>query len=464
MNIVISKIKKHIENNYTQFIKNFLRLLECPSVSTDKEGIEKAVDVIVELLKEVGADVKTYKIDGGNPIIYGEIKGDKNSSIMFYDHYDVQPVDPLDRWISPPFKPRIEDDKIYARGASDDKGNLISRILAVKTLKDSLGELPVNVKFLFEGEEEIGSPSLPKFVINYKEQLKADVCIWEGGGFNKNGRPMIYLGAKGVIYVELRVKRRGDDLHSSWGTIIENPAWRLVSALSTIRDIKGRILIDGFYDEVIDDPEAEELISKINIDRSEIEAMTSNGELIEDLPLPDLLRRWLLSPTVNICGIYSGYVEKGQKTVLPSHGFAKLDIRIVPRMHPDRVLMLLKKHLAKFGFSDVEVEILNHGYPAARTSPNTPQVRLAKLVAEAVSSKEAVVFPNIAGSGPIYLITDILGQPCFSFGVNHPGSNIHAPNENLIINNFMKGILQCSLYLLNFDSWVRLGNAPYLNA
>jgi acetylornithine deacetylase/succinyl-diaminopimelate desuccinylase-like protein len=458
----VHKVKDYIEKNKNQYLDTFFKLLRCPSVSATGEGIEQAAGLITDMLRELGASLVTYKEDGCNPIIFGELNEKKEGTIMIYDHYDVQPVDPLDEWVSPPFEPRISDGKIYARGASDDKGNLVSRILAVKTLLEVLGEVPVNIKFLFDGEEEVGSPSLPIFVKRYEEQLQADACIWEGGGFDQKERPMIYLGAKGVIYIELRVKRTGSDLHSSWGTIVENPAWRLVMALSSIRDEKGGILIENFYEDVADDPEAEQLVRNLDIDRSEIASMTNNGELIEELPIHELLRRWLLSPTVNICGIYSGYIEKGQKTVLPSYAFAKIDIRLVPKMSPERVLTKLKQHLAKRGFNDVEVEALNHGYPAARTSPSSQPVRLAVMVARAATGKEPVVFPNIAGSGPMYLVTDVLRQPCFSLGINHPRSNIHAPNENVIIDYFMKGVWQCCLYMMNFVPWVRLGDAPYL--
>lgn len=459
---VLEKVKSHIERNSELFLREFVELLRCPSVSATGEGIEQAAEIIIDMLKELGASVETYRDSGGNPIILGELNEKKDGTIMIYDHYDVQPVDPLDKWSSPPFQPRIIDGKIYARGASDDKGNLVSRILAVKTLVEVLGELPVNVKFILDGEEEVGSPSLPKFIENYREKLGADACIWEGGGFDRAGRSMIYLGAKGVIYLELIVMRRGGDLHSSWGTIIENPAWRLVMALSTIRNTNGKILIDGFYDEAVEDHEAEQLIRELDIDRADIDAMTDQAELIEELPNQELLRQWLLSPTINICGIYSGYIDKGQKTVLPSYAFAKMDIRLVPRMRPDQILKLLKQHLNSHGFQDVQVEVLNRGYPAARTSPKEPAVQLAVKVAKIVTGMEPLVFPNIAGSGPMYLITDILRQPCFSLGVNYPGSNIHAPNENILFEYFMKGIFQCCLYLMNFVPWIKLGDAPYL--
>jgi len=458
----LQKVKEYVYKNRDRFLDAFVEVLRCPSISATGEGIEEAVGLITDMLRELGASVRIHKENGGNPVILGELDEKRDGTVMFYDHYDVQPVDPLDKWLSPPFSPRISDGRIYGRGASDDKGNLVSRLLAVKTLIETLGELPVNVKFLFDGEEEVGSPSLLRFIERYREELQADACVWEGGGFDKRGRPVIHLGAKGVIYLELRAKRSGGDLHSSWGTIVENPAWRLVMSLSSIRDEKGRVLIENFYDEVLDDPEAEQLIRDLDIERGDIDSMTNNGELIEDLPIRELLRRWLLSPTINICGICSGYIEKGQKTVLPSYAFAKIDIRLVPKMSPDRVLTKLKQHLERLGFSDVDIEVLNHGYPAARTSPNSPPVRLAIMVARAATGKEPVVFPNIAGSGPMYLVTDVLRQPCFSLGVNHPGSNIHAPNENILVENFMTGVLQSCLYMMNFVPWIRTRNTPYL--
>ncbi|HDI73610.1 MAG TPA: M20/M25/M40 family metallo-hydrolase, partial [Candidatus Korarchaeota archaeon] len=260
------KVNELIEGELDRFIRQLMTLVRQPSVAATGEGLEECAELLVDIMKKNGIQARVLPVKGGPPAVYGEIRAKSSGAptILFYNHYDVQPPDPLDEWKYPPFDPHIVDGKIYGRGTSDNKGNIISRIHAVWAFLSAIGEVPVNVKFFVEGEEEIGSPHLAPFVEEHKELLKADCGIWEFGGVDHEGRPNIWLGLKGILYVELRVRGTAADTHSSRAPIIPNAAWRLVWALNTLKSEDERVLVEGFYDDVIKPTQRElELIERI---------------------------------------------------------------------------------------------------------------------------------------------------------------------------------------------------------
>jgi acetylornithine deacetylase/succinyl-diaminopimelate desuccinylase-like protein len=412
--------------------------------------MEDTAQYFKDLMGSYGIDARMIPTKG-YPVVYGEVKGKSEKTVLFYNHYDVQPPDPLEEWESDPFGADIRDGKIYGRGVSDNKGNACARIQAIGTMLKLRKELPLTVKFLIEGEEEIGSPSLSDFVEENTDLLRADYGVWESGYMNPNGRPGIYLGVKGMLYVELAAKGASKDMHSGSATTVPNPAWRLIWALSSIKDANEQILIPGFYDDVLP-PTAKEIeLLKDAIDDKELSDEESRQlarqkaqslgleNYLLDLYGFDLHKRSLFSPTANICGLKSGYIGEGQKTVLPSRALAKMDYRLVPDQDPNDILEKLKEHLLRQGFGDIEVRLVSLDYPV-KTPAELPVVDAATRAALSVYGNAPVVSPTQGGSGPMYPFKKHLDLSFVSFGVGYWDSSNHAPNENIRLEDYKSGL------------------------
>jgi len=329
---------------------------------------------------------------------------------------------------------------LYARGVSDNKGNLMARLQAIEAYRATVGELPLRIRVLYEGEEEIGSEHLADFVRENAARLRADGCIWEAGYKDAAGRPTISLGLKGIAYFELRVRGAKSDVHSSQGTIIPNPAWRLVWALSTLKDAEDRITIDGLMDHVRK-PDAADiaLLERLPYDEGETKRIHGIDSFVRGLTGTPLKLKHFFEPTCTICGITSGYSGPGSKTVLPAVASAKLDFRLVPDLEPKLVGELLRKHLDRRGFGDIEITPF-HGEKPSRW-PNTTAVAQAALAACADTyGREPVVYPLMVGSGPMSQVCDELGIPVVGFGSGNAASANHAPNENIAIADYVDHI------------------------
>ena len=447
----LEEIFLYIDKNSENFVKELVELIKKPSVSATGEGIETCAEKVERMMAQIGFETKLLKANNGNPVIYGEIKGEnQNKTLLFYNHYDVQPPDPIEEWTHPPFSGRIENGKIYGRGASDNKGNLVSRLMAVKSFIEVSGKPPVNVKFVIDGEEEIGSPNLEAIVNKHYELFSADGCIWEFGGIDRHGRPCLYLGLKGVLSVELKAKGASKDVHSARAPLIPNPAWRLVWALNKIKNERNQILIEGFYDNV-KEPQPEELkcLEGIPFEEEEDKKELGLKEFLHGLTGKEALKALLYDPTCTINGFLAGYTGKGSKTVLPNKAFVKLDFRLVPDQMPNEIFEKLKRHLEKHGFHDIEIIRYGSTEPA-KTPVNHPFVRFIARNAAKVYGKNAVLYPISAGSGPMHLFRRRLNLPVVSAGCSYPEANTHAPNENLPINLYIKGIKFISTILYNF--------------
>ncbi len=378
----------------------------------------------------------------GHPVVYAEVGGgDGERTLLSYGHYDVQPPEPLELWESDPFEPEIRDGVIFARGVADDKGDVLARIQALRLYQEEFGPLPFKLKFLIEGEEEVGSPSLPAFVRSNRELLSADACLWEGSMKDEAGRPMIFCGTKGMLYVELRARGASHDLHSMYGGLAPNPAWRLVQALRTIKDENGEITLDGL-DEMADPPSEEDLeaIGRIPFDEAALKASWDVDDFDRGLTGEEALREMLLRPTANIAGIQSGYTGPGSKTIVPSEAFVKMDFRLVAGQSPKAVLDLLREHLKRRGFEDIEVVDL-HGLEAAKTPVGSPLVQTAVETWRDLGHAEAIVYPTVGGSGPTSLVATELGIPTVMTGaVMNPESRIHSPNESVRLDDYFESI------------------------
>lgn len=436
----LSDVYDYIDKHKDEYIADLQRLLQQPSIAAQGVGMEEMATLVEQDLAELGAEPRRIDTRGGFPIVYAELPGKSGRTLSFYNHYDVQPADPLDEWESDPWSGEVRDGRIWARGVSDNKGNIAARFAAIDAWQKVRGTLPLNVKFIIEGEEEIGSPHLQNFADDHPALCKADACIWEFGGRDVDGRPQIHLGLKGICYVELRVRGARTDWHSASGTSVPNPAWRLVWALATLKGPDDRILIPGFYDKVVAPTQAE-LEALANLPDTEQERLDDLGieGFINNLTGLELHLKDYFQPTCTISGFLSGYTGKGQKTVLPSQAMVKLDMRLVADQNPHEIYELLRKHLDANGFTDIESELLGAGYPA-RTSLEAPIAKVAAETYEDVYGEAPTIYPTSAGSGPWYQLCDAFGIDGCTAGVGHGRSQAHAPNENIFVEDFVLGI------------------------
>ena len=433
------KLDSYIDKNLDSSLEELKHYVAQPSISAQNLGLKECAAMVKEMLEKRGFTAEVMATDGA-PVVFGERKGKSDKTLLIYNHYDVQPPEPLELWESPPFEPEIRNGKMYGRGVSDDKSHLTARLHAIDAILDDEGELPCNIKFIIEGEEETASMHLHDYISKNLDRLKADACIWEFGGVDHRDKPVQYLGLRGICYVELSVTSLGTDVHSGLGgSILPNAAWRLTWALASLKGVDERIRIPGFYDDVIPPsardrelmdalPEvAEEYLTRYGA-KGFIKGLTGGTDLkIEEV----------FVPTCTICGLTSGYQGAGSKTVQPAFASAKVDFRLVPNQMPQDILKKLRAHLDAEGFSDVKIEFLG-GEPAARTDPDDPFVKIVVDTAEEVFDAKMEIVPMIGGSGPNYPFVHDLGLPVVTMGHGYPDTKAHAPNENIRIDLYVQ--------------------------
>lgn len=445
-------ITQHIDDNVEYMVSSLQRLIRQPSVSATGRGISRCASLVRIMLAKSGIRSRLlYLGDGTAPIVYGHIKSRSNPdrTLMFYNHYDVQPAEPLDMWTREPFGGQREGNYIYGRGASDDKGELIARIKAVEATLRVTGDVPCNIKFFIEGQEEIGSPHVDRYLNKYRKLLGCDGIIWEFGYVNADDTPIIGLGMKGLLYVELVLQGPSRDLHSSLAAIVPNPAWRLVEALKTLRAPDGRILIAGWYDDVVPLTAREkELIRREPFASGSFKREFGITRYVGNMDSTRAKRELATGATCNIAGIHAGYGGPGAKTVLPGTATAKIDFRLVPRMNPSRQVARLRRHLKLHGFHDIRVRVYD-GLQAARTDPDSPLVGHVRDAADRVFGRSVINVSN-AGTGPMHPFASILGAPCVSFGCTHIYARIHSPDEFARIDLLQKAAKSMALIMENF--------------
>jgi acetylornithine deacetylase/succinyl-diaminopimelate desuccinylase-like protein len=445
---------ERVEGSREEILEELKEFLRMPSISAreDENGDFRDCALwVAGKLEEAGAEAGIMETEG-HPVVYAEI-GSGGSTLLSYGHYDVQPPEPLDLWRSDPFEPTLRDGGLYARGVADDKGDVLARIQALRLYVEEHGPPPFKLKFLIEGEEEVGSPNLASFVRANSDLLSADACLWEGSMKDEAGRPMIFCGTKGMAYVELRARGASHDLHSMYGGIAPNPVWRLIQALRTIKDENGEIMLDGL-DALAEEPSEKDLeaIDRIPFDDEGLRESWGVEALDRRLTGHDALREMLLRPTANIAGIHSGYTGPGSKTIVPSEAFVKMDFRLVAGQSPGPVLELIRSHLRKRGFDDIEVVDL-HGVEPAKTPVDSPVVRTAVQTWQDLGEGEAVVYPTIGGSGPTSLLAHDLGIPTIMTGsVANAGSRLHSPNEWIRLDDYFETIRYFVRFFEKFPS------------
>jgi acetylornithine deacetylase/succinyl-diaminopimelate desuccinylase-like protein len=368
---------------------------------------------------------------------------------MFYNHYDVQPAEPFNLWTYPPFSGTKKGNKIFGRGATDDKGELITRIKAVEACLKTTGDVPCNIKFVIEGEEETGSAHIEKYLKKYKKKFSSDAIIWEFGYVDAKNRPIIGLGMKGLLFVELSITESIIDAHSSLAVLIKNPAWRLIEAIQTLRNSDGKILIKDWFNEVTEFSKKDlELIRKEPFDENIFKKEFGITSFVGNKTGMAAKKTLIGGATCNIAGFVSGYTGDGAKTVLPSSALVKIDFRLIPKMDPKKQTMRLKKHLKSKGFGDVKIKVF-HGEAAARTNSSDPFVTQVKKAADK-SFGHSILNVSNAGTGPMHPFVEILNAPCISIGSTYMFSKIHSPNEFARIDLLKKTTKCICLIMENF--------------
>lgn len=448
-----NKTPEIIDREFGRYRNELFDLLGIPSVSTDpelKEETRKAAHFLKRQLEQIGMDRTEIFDTQGHPILFAErCRRPDRPTVLIYGHYDVQPPDPLDEWHSPPFEPEVREGRVYARGASDDKGQMFTHLKAVEALLESDGELPVNVKFLIEGEEEIGSPNLVPFLKREKELLACDMVVISDTAMFDEDRPSITYGLRGLAYMEIEVKGPIRDLHSGvYGGAIDNPAQVLVTMLSGLRDENGRVLIEGFYDDVRPLTKQErEATASLPFDekryRSELGVKKLNGEKGYST-----LERTSARPTLDINGLWSGYQGKGAKTVLPAKAGAKVSMRLVPDQDPKKIARLFERTIRSLSPDTVELNVTEH-HGGSPVLVNLDFYGI-KAAAEAFSRvyETEVLFSREGGSIPIVAdFKNVLGAPSILMGFGLAKDALHSPNESFSLRDFRRGILTSAEFL-----------------
>lgn len=420
------------------------RLVEIPSVSAEGRSIQEAADAVAELCRARGLRTE-IRPTPGHPVVCAWGGAESGPTLLFYEHYDVQPPDPLDEWTVEPFAVTEREGKLFGRGTADTKGHILCRLAAIDAVREVFGADPIRYAFLVEGEEEIGSVHLEDFIDEHAGDFRADACLWEFGGVDAEGRPTVTLGLKGIQTVELRASGPSYDAHSSLGAAIDNPLYRISAAVASLRDPDGRVTIDGFYDDVRPLTDAEIDAIEAEPDRAaQLRAEYGVERFLGGADGTALRRRLRAEPCVNVNGIHGGYGGATTKTVLPAKAFAKLDFRLVPDQRPARVLELLRAHLDRGGFADVEM-VAYAGEAPGRTPLDDPFVGLVRETARLAYGAEPVVEVSSAGTGPAFPFAEVLKVPFASVGCAYPGSRAHAPDEHIRVADFENGKLHTAL-------------------
>ncbi|MGJ5153430.1 M20/M25/M40 family metallo-hydrolase [Bradyrhizobium sp. HKCCYLR1023] len=435
----LTAVFAHIENQKQDFLARVMDYVRHPSISAHNIGITEVAALLVAMLQEIGLDAETIAT-AGHPMVLGRWQKKPGApTVLLYGHYDVQPPDPLELWLSPPFEPTIRDGRIYARGIGDNKGQHFAQLMAIESHLRVHGELPCNVIFLLEGEEEIGSPRIADFVAEHRDELKADFVVTADGPMHPSGRPTMTYGVRGMCSFELRAKHASRDVHSgNLGGIVPNPIWTLVHLLGTMKNAAGEITIEGLHDAIVPPSELDiAAVKRLPLDLDAAKASLGLSHL--DAPRDrGYYERLMFHPTLTINGLHGGYGGPGSKTVLPCEAFAKCDIRLVEAMTPDDVLAKVEAHVKRHA---PEVEFIRRGgmLPSRvpLDSPFGAIVRGAIALAQGLTPLE---LPCTGGSLPDYVFTKILGVPAFVVPYANADEANHAPNENMTIDCFYNGI------------------------
>ena len=435
----LTDVFAYVDTHRQEFLDRLIDYVRRPSISAHGQGIGKVAAYIADVMQRIGLQTCILPTAGW-PMVLGErLDVTGGPTVLLYGHYDVQPPEPLDAWISPPFEPTIRNGRLYARGVGDNKGQHFAQLLALETLLACRGALPCNVRFLLEGEEEVGSPHMPEFVREHRAEVMANLVITSDGPVHESGRSQILFGVRGILSFELRAKGANRDLHSgNWGGVAPNPLWTLVHLLATMKDAHGHVTIAGFYDNVLPLSELErEALARLPVDVERVKQSLDLRQLDQPLErgFAERLSAW---PTFTINGLHGGYGGQGSKTVLPHEAFAKCDIRLVEAQSADEIFAKVVAHVRLHAPG---VEVIHQGsMEPSKTPLDSPFTEPLRRAIEAAQGIEPLLVPAMGGSLPDYVFTKTLGIPAFVVPYANADEANHAPNENLEVERFFMGI------------------------
>ena len=439
--------KEYVEANTSRYLEELMAFLRIPSISSLPEhasDVNRAAEWVADRLKRAGFEEVQVLPTQGHPVVYGQwLHASAKPTIMIYGHFDTQPVDPLDLWTSPPFEPVVENDRIYARGASDDKGNMLIPILAAEAMLKTTGSLPVNVKFFFEGQEEIGSPQMPDFISSRRDLLACDMVLSSDGGQWEEDQPALNVGRRGLSAVQIDLQGAAQDVHSgTYGGTFQNPIHALAQLIASMRSPQGKILVEGFYDAVRELSAAERTqIAAIPYDESQYLEELGVEQLFGEAGYSTYERAWV-RPTLEVNGIWGGFQGEGIKTVIPSLAHAKITCRLVPDQEPDQIVELIAAHVAKHapvGTKALVKKLAGSADPFVIPFDH-PGNQAAQVVLKKLYDKE----PYIARTGGTIPVCGsflkYLGAHLVNFAFGLEDENLHAPDEFFRISSFKRGL------------------------
>lgn len=444
MATIIEQISEYVDANAERLVGELQTFLRQPSISTVNEGMEACADLVRREFAGLGLETELLQVEGAFPAVFARSgKEGAKKELFIYNHYDVQDPDPVDQWNSDPFGAEMRDGYIYARGATDDKGNLYANIKALETLKAVLGEIPAGIKLFVEGEEEIGSPNLETYLSRFSDELRADGAIACDRGVHESGRPQMYLGCKGMVRAEISCRRAKRDVHSGQAPLIPNAAWDLARLLNSMMDDRHNITIPGYLDSVKKPSEEElALVGTIPMDLKEYKAEYEVKQLVcGDLDGEELVKELLYRPTCNISGIKSGWTGERGKTIVPCEAWVRLDLRLIKDMTAEEAAEKLEEFVRLSPYGPFEINAVP-SVPPYKVSPSNPLVQTSIRLAKEVYGREPVVWPYLDGTAPFGLFPRYIGGEIFVIGLGAPFStaNTHAPNENISVEQYLTGI------------------------
>jgi acetylornithine deacetylase/succinyl-diaminopimelate desuccinylase-like protein len=433
-------LDRYIESERERFTEELRELCAIACEASDRRALDAAARWCIERLRRAGfADARELRTDSAPALVVGET-GSGERTLIGVQHYDVQPAVPLDLWKSAPYEPAIRDGAMYARGVDDNKGHLLLRIQAIEAHRAVFGELPIHVRFLIEGEEESGSPNLAKLLALEPGLTDADGALKEGGALDSEGRPILSLGGKGILYCHFRVRTMSRDAHSGGATHYPNAAWRLAHAFASLMDVNGRVQIEGFYDKVRQPTEADRaMLDRMPFDSKATREVVGIDAFAFGRDDGEAKRASIFEPTCNVCGIESGYNGPGSKTVIPAEATGKIDFRLVPDQDPETIARLLRAHLDRRGFHDVEFTAEEGEHPY-RGPADAPLVRAVAAVALEAFGHPPVLVPSSGGTSPMWVVCNRRRMPNVTLGMGHPGAGAHAPNEHIYLENYWRAL------------------------
>ena len=460
----MEKVLPYIEANKERYLKELKEFLAIPSISSQKDhdgDMMRCAQWVAEQMRTIGMESVQILPTGGHPLVYSNwLHSPGNPTVLFYGHYDVQPVDPLNLWTSPPFEATIRGENLYARGSADDKGQVFIHFKAIEAYMKQVGALPVNIKLLIEGEEEVGSENLDRFVKEHKEMLKADLVVISDSGMYAKGVPSICYSLRGLSYMEVEVTGPNRDLHSgSFGGSVHNPVQALCELIASLHDKNGKVTVKGFYDGVRPLTKAERLsFKKLPFSDKKYAKELGVKQLYGEKGFTTLERVWA-RPTLECNGIWGGYTGEGAKTVLPAKAFSKISMRLVPDQTSAEVAKLFEKHFRKIAPKTVDVKVrMLHGGEAAITPIDSPGVKAAVVALEKGFGKKPL-YQREGGSIPVVVqFKNILGLDTVLLGFGLPDENAHSPDEFINLDNFFGGIRTSAYFYNELPSFWKSGH------